>query len=451
MPESRLLFLLLAWLGALAALATGRQWRKFPGTGLVLAYALNLWMIHWVAPALYLLPWYNRYPPQVVEAGLEQSLYGLAAFAFGSLVLAPLLMKAGLAPSVRQRMQIDSRLPKAYVAIGAASYALLSLGVGAIPSATALVSTGQQLVVVGLGLCCWFELRTGSRSRLAFWIGITLLLPLVTIVTRGFIGYGAVAALTVLILISQFTKARPVVVAAGVLLIYVGLSVFVTYMRDRGDIRGAVWGGQPLQARLAQLQKTASDFEWFDYTNNDHLTYIDTRLNQSYLAGLAVTRVSEGGEYAYGRTIWEALIALIPRAIWPDKPLEAGSGGMVTEYTGLRFIEGTSVGIGHVMEFYVNFGTLGTIVGFLAMGMLITILDLSAVERLAANDLHGFVLWYLPGLSLLQVGGSLVEAIVSAVAGVVVALLANKYLDRLQRKTHRPLRARLSPVPVRYP
>ena len=75
------------------------------------------------------------------------------------------------------------------------------------------------------------------------WLFLTALLPFVTILTRGFIGYGAVAALTVLIFISGFVKPRVVVFAMALLVGYVGLSVFVTYMRDRSEIRSTVWGG----------------------------------------------------------------------------------------------------------------------------------------------------------------------------------------------------------------
>lgn len=67
-------------------------------------------------------------------------------------------------------------------------------------------------------------------------------------------------------------------------------------------------------------------------------------------------------------------------------------------------------------------------------GVVISILDASAAQRLASGDLHGFVLWYLPGISLLQVGGSMMEVTTSAAASLFVAFLANKYLDRLQRK-----------------
>jgi hypothetical protein len=257
---------------------------------------------------------------------------------------------------------------------------------------------------------------------------------LLTVVTRGFISYGAVAALTVLIFTSTFVRSRFVVVVAGILIGYLGLSVYVTYMRDRGEIRETVWGGQPLRNRVERVTTTIKGFEWFDASNNEHLSRIDERLNQSFLVGAAVSRLSDIGGYAHGATLWEALLALIPRAIWPEKPSSAGSGTLVSEYTGIQFAPGTSIGIGQVMEFYVNFGTLGVFIGFTIMGIAVTVLDLLAAECLAVGDLHGFVLRYLPGISLLQVGGSMVEITTSAAASVFVAILANKYLDRLQRK-----------------
>src|SRR5437773_6073502 len=270
MDDTRLSILLLIWLGAVLTLAVGRSWRRTPGTGLVLAYVLNLWMIHWLAPALYLLPWYHGFDQGIVEAGLEQSTYAAVAFASGSLVLTPFLLNFGILPRATAAV-IDVKLPPAYVAIGAASYALLSVGVGAIPSATAIVSTGQQLIVIGLALCCWLAWRDGSLWKLILWLTFTCLLPFVTILTRGFIGYGAVAALTVLIFISGFIKPRFLVLIAATVVAYVGLSVFVTYMRDRPDIRETVWGGQPMQARLSQLEKTITDFEWFDISRSEHL------------------------------------------------------------------------------------------------------------------------------------------------------------------------------------
>ena len=140
------------------------------------------------------------------------------------------------------------------------------------------------------------------------------------------------------------------------------------------------------------------------------------------------------GDYAHGETLWDAILALIPRALWPSKPMAAGSGTLVSQYTGIQFAAGTSIGIGQVMEFYINFGTWGIIIGFAFIGTLITVIDVRAAQRLAVGDLHGFVLWYLPGISLLQVGGSMIEVTTSAVASFLVALMANKYLESMQRK-----------------
>jgi hypothetical protein len=135
-----------------------------------------------------------------------------------------------------------------------------------------------------------------------------------------------------------------------------------------------------------------------------------------------------------GRTLSDAFLALVPRLLWPDKPITAGSGHLVTELTGIQYAGGTSVGIGQVLEFYGNFGTTGVVIGFMIIGLIVTTLDILATERLANGDLHGFVLCYLPGLAFLQVGGQLVEVTASAGASVVVALLANRYLDRLQKR-----------------
>lgn len=434
MENSRLLELLVIWLIAAGLVGLVRQRRHDRGVGLVLAYLLSLWLIHWLATSLYLLPGFQNNDPRMVELGFEQSVYAVVAFAFGSIVLTPFLLNLGILPEASTVHTLDRSLPRAYVGLGAVSYIALSSGLGGLPSATAILSTGQELIVVGLGLCCWQAWRERNYRMLSFWLGLSLLLPFVTIITRGFIGYGAAAAFSVLVFVSSFLRSRAPVLVGGILVGYLGMSVYVTYMRDRGEIREVVWGGQSLGDRVDRVAKTIQTFEWFDPSNNEHLVRVDNRLNQSYLVGAAVSRLSDVGGYAHGRTLWEALLALIPRALWPDKPISAGSGNMVSEYTGIQFAGGTSVGIGHVMECYVNFGTLGVVIGFMIIGVLVSVLDRMAASRLALNDLHGFVLWYLPGLSLLQVGGSFTEVTASAVASIVVALAANRYLDRLQPK-----------------
>src|SRR5262249_37256964 len=80
----------------------------------------------------------------------------------------------------------------------------------------------------------------------------------------------------------------------------------------------------------------------------------------------------------------------------------------------------------------INFGTPGVLVGFIVLGGLLTVIDTAAGDRLNKGNWYSFTLWYLPGLSFLQVGGSLVEVTSSAGAACATAFLANKILYKLR-------------------
>lgn len=140
MEEHKLAEQLAMWMVAVLAVAFVRWRRKEQGCGLTLAYLLNLWLIHWLAVTIYLFPNYQGNDPQIVQAGFEQSLYAVMAFAFGSIALTPVVKDLGLFPQASPHTP-DRNLPKAYIWIGAVAYLALSR-VGALPSITAIVSTG---------------------------------------------------------------------------------------------------------------------------------------------------------------------------------------------------------------------------------------------------------------------------------------------------------------------
>src|SRR5262249_25377322 len=123
------------------------------------------------------------------------------------------------------------------------------------------------------------------------------------------------------------------------------------------------------------------------------------------------------------------------RALWPDKPQYAGSGSLVTRFTGFKFAYGTSVGIGQVMELYVNFGTLGVLVGYTLLGLLLGILDVRAGTALAAGDWKQFSLWFMIGVAFLQVGGNFAEATASAAGCFVLWLVVQMFLGNSEVST----------------
>jgi hypothetical protein len=280
---------------------------------------------------------------------------------------------------------------------------------------------------------CWQAWRTGRTTRLLAVMSGTLGLPFLTIVQSGYMSYGAVAALVVFVFVANLARVRWKVLALGLVVVYVGMSFYVSYMRDRGEIRETVWRGRPLTERVGQLADTVMTFEWFNDAEPVHLQLVDVRLNQNFLVGAAVTRMVHTGDFAYGGTMLDGVLVLIPRVIWPDKPTGAGSGDLVSQYTGLRFQADTSVGIGQVMEFYVNFGSAGVVAGFFLLGALMTWLDRGARRCLDHDDWLRFARWFVVGLSLMQTGGSLVDVVGGAAAGLVAVLIANQIYGRYLR------------------
>jgi hypothetical protein len=412
------------WLGGLA-LVLWRQRKGSLGVGLVLAYALQLWVIHWLAPAMYALPWYGP-PTPVLMAGLRESAYAILGVAIGASVIEPLLRRARVPEEADRHTDrvalADPWLLRCCLAAGVISYIAQPIA-RPLPTLGALVSVASNLLVVAVAMECWNAVHGPGRS-IWRWIALTALLPFVTIVTQGFLSYGFAAMLTVLAFVGCIYRPRWKVVALGVIASYLALSIFVTYMRDRRAIRQVVWADGSYSSRLAEVSRTFSDFEFLDLTNIDHLDRIDDRLNQNTLLGTSVEYLAtRPNEFARGETIVDALLSPIPRALWRDKPIVAGSGDLVSRFTGVKFAEGTSVGIGHVMEWYVNFGGLGVFFGSLLFGFVLATIDRIAVNHLQHGDWSRFCLWYLSALSLLQVGGSLVEAIAGAAGGMVIGLL----------------------------
>ena len=435
-----------------------RQWRAHDNVGLLLTYIIGFGAIHWLAAAIYLLPWYSTWGEDFVAEGLREATVATIALAVGAEAAVWLMRwqrSTARRPVPTSGTTIADPLAiNVYLATGLVLYAVVSPLAGTLPSIQALVATGSLVAVVALCLKCWNAWQRGRSLTMWRWLAVSTMMPAVTVVTQGFLGYGFSAMLTVVVFVGSIYRPRWKVVAAGVVLAYLGLSVYVTYMRDRGDIRKVVWGGGGLADRATQLSETFADMEWFDVYDTDHLTRIDSRLNQDYLVGAAMSHLARGlSRFADGATFVDAAVSVIPRALWPDKPMSAGSGDLVSTYTGFRFADGTSVGIGQVMECYINFGTAGVVGGFFVIGGILAFVDRRAFHALNQGDVRRFTLWYLPSLSLLQVGGSLVEVTSSAAAAWLMAVIINYLVSQLHQRTPVPApvaaQVSLSVVPER--
>jgi hypothetical protein len=415
------------WLVVASALVFWR-WHLSRGLGIFVAFVVSLSSLHFLAASIYVLPWYAGLDRGYIQAGLFVALEGLVGLGIGAIVMS-LFLQSETAPMPLES-DAQPQLAVMYLAVGGAMYTVVRAFVADIPSVGAIAAAGSSLVIFGLCLKCWQV----SRSRQILWLVASAVLPFVTILTQGYLSYGIAALVVIFAFVAEHARPRWVLIAAGLVVSYVTMSFYVTYMRDRSDIRHAVWNGASASVRVSVISRTLASLEPFDIRNNAHLSRVDDRLNQDYLVGRAETWLEQRYEpFGRGETLKDAALALVPRALWRDKPMIAGSGDLVSRYTGMQFGPDTSVGIGEVMELYVNFGSPGVWTGMVVLGALLVLIDERAAFHLAHGDVKRCCLWFVPGLSLLQVGGSLVDVSLTAGAGLAGTVFANYAIDMILR------------------
>ena len=422
-------FITLALWGVSLWVLVARAWGRRPVAGLALAYWFNMAIIHLFGGFLPLLPWYWNPHRADTLRGFLLTGYAMAALLIGHMLYRPRAVRAGTprsAPLITERW--TQQLGLTCLLVGLVSYFLLGFLLGDIPSSTSIVSNGLYLATAGCCLLWGTAYRAGRRREAWLWMSLFLLFPVLTVILWGFLGFGVAAVLSGATFVAARYKPRWLVVIGGAALVFLGLSLYNVYMGIRGDIRGVVWGGASMSDRIGTTASALEDnWSWFDYQSKTHLETIDSRLNQNFLVGRAYLNVETGSvRLVKGETLYRAVVALVPRILWPGKPTFAGSGDLVSRFTGIHFAAGTSVGIGHVMELYMNFGVPGLVVGFGVIGLCLAFLDDQAGRWLAAGNVERFLLCYVVGQSLLIVIGTFAEIPPCAIGGALLCLAVTR-------------------------
>ena len=295
---------------------------------------------------------------------------------------------------------------------------------GSVSGLQAAVDRGSMLWLLGALSGLRFGLASGDRRAMLTWGAASLVYPVLMLIWGGFLGFGSVAIIMILSALVVSVRNPAKLVVTGVVGGFVGLTIFVNYFVHRTEFREITWSSASNYQRAVAAVEMFADFKWFDPSDDTHLNAIDQRLNQNYFVGLAEIRLEqEQVGYLYGKSIWAGFAALVPRVLWPDKPETGGSGRMVADMTGLALSEDTSWGVGNVMEFQINFGTPGVMVGFLILGFLIGWLDYKAAMADAYGDLPKLILYFISAVALIQPGGSITEITGGAAAAVVMSFI----------------------------
>jgi hypothetical protein len=417
--------LLLLWLALFGVLMVGALRRPWDGGVLTLTYFLTLSLIHVPGVLAFVSTESDPFDREATEIGFQITLVGLAAFVAGAIF--------AHVPDKRYATSIN-RAPHAFtqsiyrvswrmIAFGLFAYLFLLPVAALVPSSSAIVGPVVTTLVIGMWLRLYSAAAIGDRRRTLATLVMLPLLPLVTLATGGFLGFGVNWAISVLAFLFVISRHRIWYYIAAPVAVILGLSLFVSYMGEREGIRDMVWQQNASYSdRLERMSRIVTNFQLLDLSDPTHRAALASRLNQNSLVGLGVLRYrARQVDLAYGGTV--GFWALIPRAIWPDKPEIGGANTVVSDFTGLSIPEGTSVGAGQVLEFYFNFGLLGVVVGFLGLGILLMRLDGGIIRAFAAGDPARILLLGMPGLALIQPGGNLLEIMIGSIGALITSRL----------------------------
>jgi hypothetical protein len=313
-----------------------------------------------------------------------------------------------------------------------------------LPSVGAVIYNGGAIWMLGILLGLRWSVRNKKRLWMILWMSCLAIYPAMILLTAGFLSYGTTASLIVVCILAIAARGYWRVFVAIGLVAYLGLSLFANYFLARDKIRDVVWSGATMEQRVTAVSTIFDQWKFFDATDKLVLAGLDLRLNQNYFIGLASENLANKSvDYLHGSSVTDAVLALVPRALWPGKTVFGGSPEIVGKMTGLYLSSWTSFGVGNVMEFYINFGLPGLIIGFLVLGWALGRLDHRAALAESRGDYATVMLFFLPGVALIQPIGSMVELVGSASSAWIAAYFWKWAWDRWQERK----RAQALPMP----
>ena len=385
--------------------------------GLPIAYLGGLLLIHVPGAFSSLLNDDFKYNADIIEIGIRFVAIGALCFVGG------VWIARALNSNKRPLYRYPDRRQFWFFCLIGGLFVEFGLGfLDRLPSVRSALDKGSAVWMLGALLGLRYAFSRSDIKGIITWSAAALVSPILILLFGGFLSYGSAALIAVTSALVVSVRSRFKLIFVGILGIYLGLTVFVNYFAHRTDFRQIAWSGASLGARVDAAAEMFSNFHWFDPTRVEDLSAFYVRLNQNFFVGLAARRIQmDQVSYLYGRTIWEGVEALVPRMLWPDKPVFGGSGDIVADMTGLHLNQDTSWGVGNVMEFQINFGMPGVVIGFLILGFLLGWFDYKAALADCHGDMGNLIIFFLPGLALIQPNGSIVEVSGGAAAAAVSA------------------------------
>ena len=397
------------------------------------------------ANSAYLRAW--RFDAATVADGFELTTIGIigAFCGFGIFSLfgtdPPALRKAGTHGHRLHQMSIFLLTVGSLAALIMKFIASLGLQLAGVQAVGTAV---QNLLIVGACAYIYNKVRIGDeRKAFIACVVFAILTPTFRLLTSAILSDSVGSSLSIvcfyLTVSGGAVSGRPgflrrVTLLAGLLVC--SLVFAASYLQGRQALRAVVWRGGSVEAALETSLQEVAKFSLDSIGSDKTLALLDARLDQSIFVGLAAERLrAQTDDFENGATIASALLAWVPRFIWPDKP-ERGGSAFIARYTGLRFSEGTTFGTGVIFEFYVNFGLPGVFFGMILIGYVLRSFDVAAFRTLRNQDYVGFARYLLIGFPLLAPLADVFFTVTSLAGAAIVGLSLRAVWSRVRNDAH---------------
>lgn len=382
--------------------------------------------------------------------------FGMLLFAAGVFIAwKPLRVSASLDPSGTKN-PISGELAPAWLTpqfvllcmcIGAAGYLLTPI-TSMIPTVHAIWTIFFDWLNVGILIAGFYSSVTRRYKVVLVSLGVFLPLGLVRVVSDGHAGALGMFLVQfgLVFLMSRRVKIQHLA-ALGLLFLVMG-PMASTWFKVRGFVREGQVQGNPIQRILTFLDLFSIYYDPFRIDPHELRDVLFLRFDMTEIYAAQVRWQPVNEPYARGLTVTEnLLVILVPRILWPDKPVKFGGTQFISRFTGMYrdTEEGTvSVNTPINLEFYANFGPVGAAFLLGIFGYACARLELSLFDR-NFRDVTKLLRRFVYCMVVTTTGSGLALTIMKLIPGLVGIFMASKVIENL-RKTMRFRKDFLTPL-----
>jgi hypothetical protein len=211
-----------------------------------------------------------------------------------------------------------------------------------------------------------------TRSRLHLILIGIIYAQLALSVLRGGVFIDFFVWSTFLFLFICFKYQMPYWVRASFIFVVVPLIILVQSVKY--EYREQTWSGKKetgVQAFTEIARQKNLESANVPFLQSEGVIRTVGRLTQGWHLGLTMRRVPARQSWVDGDEMWSDVVSsILPRALYPDKK-EVNSPEKFYKYTGHRIYNGTSMSIGILGDFYINFHEWGSFVMLFFFGALV--------------------------------------------------------------------------------